>query len=47
MCGHGHFDMLAYQDYFDGSLERHELTQEEVDHAVSLIDTPEVPVGLP
>ncbi len=45
LCGHGHFDMSAYQDYFAGKLERHELTQAEIDEAVSLIDTPEVPVG--
>jgi tryptophan synthase beta chain len=45
LCGHGHFDMSAYQAYFAGTLERHELTQDDVDRAVSLIDTPEVPVA--
>jgi tryptophan synthase beta chain len=45
MCGHGHFDMSAYGDYFAGKLQKHELTQEEVDRAVALIDTPEVPVA--
>ncbi len=42
MCGHGNFDMLAYQDYFAGNLEKHEMTQEEVDAAVAKIDTPTI-----
>ena len=42
MCGHGNFDMLAYQDYFAGNLERHEMTQQEVDDAVALVDTPTI-----
>ncbi|MEM7797714.1 MAG: TrpB-like pyridoxal phosphate-dependent enzyme [Chloroflexota bacterium] len=42
MCGHGNFDMLAYQDYFAGNLEKHELTQAEVDAATSKIDTPSI-----
>jgi tryptophan synthase beta chain len=45
LCGHGHFDMSAYQDFFAGRLQRHELTQAEVDAAVALIDTPEVPAS--
>jgi tryptophan synthase beta chain len=45
LCGHGHFDMSAYGDYFAGKLEKHELTQDEVDAAVALIDTPEVPAA--
>lgn len=44
MCGHGHFDMSAYQDYFAGKLQRHELTQEEVNAAVAKVNTPELPV---
>jgi tryptophan synthase beta chain len=44
MCGHGHFDMSAYEAYFAGQLERHELTQEEVDEAIEHIDAPEVAV---
>lgn len=42
MCGHGNFDMLAYQDYFAGNLSRHELTQGEVDDALSKLDTPTI-----
>ena len=42
LCGHGNFDMLAYQDYFAGNLERHEMTQAEVDEAVGKVDTPSI-----
>jgi tryptophan synthase beta chain len=42
LCGHGHFDMAAYEAYFAGKLERHELTDEEIQAAVAQIDTPEV-----
>ena len=44
LCGHGNFDMSAYEDYFAGKLHKHELTQEEVDTAVAKIDTPTAPV---
>jgi len=43
LCGHGHFDMSAYEAYFSGQLERHELSQQEVDAAIAKIDTPEIP----
>ncbi|MFV8755168.1 TrpB-like pyridoxal phosphate-dependent enzyme [Nannocystaceae bacterium ST9] len=43
LCGHGHFDMSAYADYFAGRLTKHELSQAEVDAAVAKIDTPEIP----
>jgi tryptophan synthase beta chain len=42
MCGHGNFDMLAYQDYFSGKLQRHEMTQGEIDEALSKIETPTI-----
>ena len=44
MCGHGNFDMSAYEAYFAGQLERHELSQAEVEDALSKIDMPEAPV---
>jgi tryptophan synthase beta chain len=28
LCGHGHFDMSAYQDYFAGKLEKHQFTDQ-------------------
>ena len=43
LCGHGHFDMSAYEAYFSGKLESHELSQQEIDSAISKIDTPEIP----
>lgn len=43
MCGHGHFDMAAYQDYFAGKLVKHELSQTEIDAAIAKLDTPEIP----
>jgi tryptophan synthase beta chain len=44
LCGHGHFDMAAYEAYFAGKLERHELSQAEIDAAVAKIQTPSAPV---
>ena len=44
LCGHGNFDMAAYDAFFSGKLERHEMTQEEVEAAVAVIDTPAIPV---
>ncbi len=43
LCGHGNFDMAAYEAYFAGRLQKHELTQAEIDAAVALIDTPAIP----
>ena len=42
LCGHGNFDMAAYDAFFSGRLERHEMTQAEVEAAVALIDTPAI-----
>ncbi len=42
MCGHGNFDMSAYEAYFAGTLERHSLSQADIDSAVALIDTPSI-----
>ena len=35
LCGHGHFDMSAYERYFAGSLDDYELPQAEIDRAVA------------
>ncbi|HNR07280.1 MAG TPA: TrpB-like pyridoxal phosphate-dependent enzyme [Saprospiraceae bacterium] len=35
LCGHGHFDMQAYGDYFAGKLEDHELTDAEISDLTS------------
>jgi tryptophan synthase beta chain len=43
LCGHGHFDMQAYDDYLNGRLP--EIEFEEADVQGSLADLPEVSVG--
>lgn len=35
LCGHGHFDMQAYGDYFAGKLEDHELSDAEISDLTS------------
>jgi tryptophan synthase beta chain len=42
LCGHGHFDMSAYDAYFAGQLEDVELSQQRIDTAVE--ELPKVPV---
>jgi tryptophan synthase beta chain len=41
LCGHGHFDMQAYQDYFDGRLR--DQTYDERELAMALAGLPSVP----
>ncbi|SIQ52428.1 tryptophan synthase beta chain [Alkalispirochaeta americana] len=43
LSGHGNFDMASYEAYFQGGLERFELSQEEINQAVARINTPEIP----
>jgi tryptophan synthase beta chain len=40
LSGHGHFDISAYEKYFEGNLPDHELTAAEVEDALSKIDLP-------
>jgi tryptophan synthase beta chain len=42
LCGHGHFDMKAYEDYFEGNIVQHELTQEEINTSIDMLNTPEI-----
>ena len=42
LCGHGHFDMSAYDAYFRGELTDLEFSQEEMDDALTRL--PEAPV---
>ncbi len=42
LCGHGNFDMKAYEDYFAGNIVRHELTTEEIHQSLSELNTPEI-----
>ncbi|MEM7573266.1 MAG: TrpB-like pyridoxal phosphate-dependent enzyme [Bacteroidota bacterium] len=40
LCGHGNFDMKAYEDYFAGKIVKHELTTEEIQASLAELDTP-------
>lgn len=40
LCGHGNFDMQAYEDYFAGKITDHELTSEEIEASLAELDTP-------
>jgi tryptophan synthase beta chain len=40
LSGHGHFDISAYEKYFENNLPDHELTNAEVDKAISEIEFP-------
>ena len=42
LCGHGNFDMKAYEDYFEGKIVKHELTTEEIEASLAGLDTPEI-----
>jgi tryptophan synthase beta chain len=42
LCGHGHFDMQAYDDYNNGRLP--ELEFSEADEATAIANLPEVPI---
>ena len=42
LCGHGNFDMKAYEDYFAGKIGIHELTSEEIKTSLAELDTPEI-----
>jgi tryptophan synthase beta chain len=37
LCGHGHFDLAAYERYLDGSLEDFELPQERIRVALETV----------
>ncbi len=41
LCGHGYFDMSAYEAYFAGKLVDHELTDKELYTDLRKLDTPE------
>ncbi len=34
--------MKAYEDYFAGNIQQHELTQEEIHASLAELDTPEI-----
>ncbi|MFM8489375.1 MAG: TrpB-like pyridoxal-phosphate dependent enzyme, partial [Bacteroidota bacterium] len=38
LCGHGHFDLQAYSDYFDGKLTDHSLDDGIIQENIAAID---------
>jgi tryptophan synthase beta chain len=44
LCGHGHFDMQAYDDYLNGRLP--EVEFDPADEEAALADLPEVPINV-
>jgi tryptophan synthase beta chain len=41
LSGHGHFDISAYEKYFENNLPDHELSTAEIEDAISKINVPE------
>ena len=39
LCGHGHFDLAAYERYLDGTLEDYEYPREKVEAALASLPT--------
>jgi len=42
LCGHGNFDMTAYEAYFSGKLVEHELTTAEIESSLAELTTPTI-----
>lgn len=42
LCGHGHFDLSAYEQYLAGKLVDYEVTQEDITHSLAELDTPKI-----
>lgn len=42
LCGHGNFDMKAYEDYFAGNIRSHELSSAEIEASLAELDTPTI-----
>ena len=42
LCGHGYFDMSAYEAYYNGELKDHHLSDAELSHYLKDMDTPAV-----
>lgn len=39
LCGHGHFDLSAYEDFRDGALEDYALPEEEIEDSLAAVPT--------
>ena len=42
LSGHGHFDISAYEKYFENNLPDHELTTAEIDQSIANINIPDL-----
>ena len=42
LCGHGYFDMSAYEAYFNGNLVDHHLSDDELYQYLKVLDTPAI-----
>ena len=42
LCGHGYFDLAAYENYFAGNLVKHEVTTAEIEANLAQLDTPTI-----
>ncbi len=40
LCGHGHFDLSAYEQFMAGKLIDYEVTQEQINESLAELDTP-------
>jgi tryptophan synthase beta chain len=40
LSGHGHFDISAYEKFFEGNLPDHEVTNEEIEKSISQLNLP-------
>jgi tryptophan synthase beta chain len=40
LSGHGHFDISAYEKYFENNLPDHEMTTKEIDESIAKINIP-------
>lgn len=40
LCGHGYFDLSAYDNYLAGNLQKHEVTTAEIEATLAKLDTP-------
>ena len=45
LCGHGHFDMQAYTDYFTGKLQDMRYSEEELAMALAGLPSVENTIG--
>ena len=42
LCGHGNFDLAAYENFMAGKLVKHEITDEDIAQNLAKLDTPTI-----